>query len=798
MAHLWRLYCPDEGRAGASWRRSYTVRPVERARKSLTVWASRDSAGFELRYAVATQARAADYNFETSKPSLADDRTQSTQTQAVRSPIRAVEQSGPLEFLQLLGRAVQQYHTYPATSPMCRNAVEACQRSLVALRRDQILCRVSPTDLIVDEVPLGKGGIVEHELARRLHAAAIAQVTIDQSVSLREIAHFCNDLLASSSRSSDQPGLIEMLTEHGVDQISLRPAYQPEVLQVRPPAAPVAELIDYQRQKREQLFATGGHIEHLYPPDKGWVRVDPSAKFPTVSLTDLAVLANDPAALATMLVRLTDDDGPAAAGDALSEKFTDVATLFSALDPKIARVMFSKLARAVLDLDTERRQALLRRTILPSLLDGRIDGTVLRDFPDVDLAEALCLLLDLETAAPELVTTALSRLELGPEREAAVLPLLERNLQQRGGEAGTDIGLDSHARRLVRIDHDRTRSFAEFAAYDLSLDDDAARTLGEIRDGIVQTDIISNQLDCLLRLTRLEPNPDLVQRFAKRAQPLIDSLERSGRWEHVASWLSRYRQLGEEVRESRPDVTDVIAAQLGELCTAARARKVLELADGDDHGRMLAGQLIEALGPAIGPALLTAMRPAHNGEPGGAAKETRAKGIVQVLCDHAPLVAPALVAALGQGDVATDRIVVRVLGLAGHGYEAALGQQLESNDQQTVREALRSLARIGTPQAAALVSKQVQNRRDWVAAAAEETLWHFPAAEAQREVRALLANREYVVQHPAVAARLLDRVAQHGTQGLESALRLAASLQYRFWNPPQMRLGRKAKALLNR
>ena len=751
---------------------------------------------------MATQARAADYNFETPKPSLADERAPSAQAQPVRAPGRAVEQPAALEFLQLLGRAIQQYHTYPPTSPMCRNAVEACQRSLVALRRDQILCRVSPTDLIVDEIPLGKGGIVEQELARRLHAAAIAQVTIDQSVSLREIAHFCNDLLASSSRTSDQPGLIEMLTEHGVDQIALRSAYQPEVLQVRPPAAPVAELIDYQRQKREQLFATGGHIDHLYPPDKGWVRVDPSAKFPTVSLTDLAVLAGEPATLATMLVRLTDDDEPAAAGDALSQKFSDVATLFSALDPKIARVMFSKLARAVLDLDTERRQALLRRTILPSLLDGRIDGTVLRDFPDVDLAEALCLLLDLETAAPELVTTALSRLELGAEREAAVLPLLERNLQQRGLDDGADIGLDSHARRLVRLDHDRTRSFAEFAAYDLALDDDAVRTLGEIRDGILQTDIIANQLDCLYRLTRLEPNPDLVQRFARRAQPLLDSLERSGRWEHVASWLSRYRRLGEEVRETRPDVTDVIAAQLGELCTAARARKVLELAEGDDRGRVLAGQMIEALGPAIGPALLTAMRQGHTAQAGGApATETRAKGplsIVQVLCEHATLVAPALVTALGQGDVATDRIVVRVLGLAGHGYEAALGQQLESGDQQTVRDALRSLARIGTPQAAAVVSKQVQNRRDWVAAAAEETLWHFPAAEAQREVRSLLASRDYILQHPAVAARLLDRVTQHGTQGLEPVLRVAVSLQYRFWNPPQMRLGRKAKALMSR
>jgi hypothetical protein len=260
----------------------------------------------------------------------------------------------------------------------------------------------------------------------------------------------------------------------------------------------------------------------------------------------------------------------------------------------------------------------------------------------------------------------------------------------------------------------------------------------------------------------------------------------------MASWLSRCRGLAEDVREGRPDVTDVIAARLAALCTPIRGRSFLDLAEGDDEGRMLAGQMMEALGPAVGPALLSAMRPA------GENKDARARGTVQVLCDHASLVAPALAAALGQGDVGTDRIIVRVLGLAGPGYEAPLGEQLLAGDQLTVREALRSLARIGTPQAAALVSEQVRKRRDWVARAAEETLWHFPASEAQREVRSLLARRDYVLQHPDVAARLLDRVAQHGIDGLEPVLRAAASLRYRFWKPSQMRLGQKARALMSR
>ena len=81
----------------------------------------------------------------------------------------------------------------------------------------------------------------------------------------------------------------------------------------------------------------------------------------------------------------------------------------------------------MLDLDPDRRSALLQRTILPGLLDGRADGNVLRDFPDVDLAESLCLLLELETAAPEVLTAALNRLDLPAERRETVVPLIDES-----------------------------------------------------------------------------------------------------------------------------------------------------------------------------------------------------------------------------------------------------------------------------------------------------------------------------------------------------------------------------------
>ena len=106
---------------------------------------------------------------------------------------------------------------------------------------------------------------------------------------------------------------------------------------------------------------------------------------------------------------------------------------------------------------------------------------------------------------------------------------------------------------------------------------------------------------------------------------------------------------------------------------------------------------------------------------------------MQLLCDHAKLVAPALVGGLEQEptDVVT-RVIARVLGLAGTGYEQPVGTLLASRDEQTARESLRALAKIGTPRAAAIVAAEVGRSRGWVGGAAEETLWHFPRHESDR------------------------------------------------------------------
>ena len=387
---------------------------------------------------------------------------------AVRPQVRPADWKAVEELLGLIARSIQQLHTYPSTSPLCISAIEACQRALAALDRDQLTFRVTPSELVVDDLPTGHGTQVGLELARRLHKASIASVTLERGATARELGRFCEDLLRCGERTDGGLTLLDLLSEHGVDRITLEVASRPQVLEVG--VVPETAVADIQRERVrfDAQLAKGGLINHLYPPQKGWVRVDSASAPTSISLLDLAVLADDPATLASMLLRLTDDASDVHPAEALEKKYSDVAMLISALDPRVARRMFGKLARAVLDLEPTTRQALLRRTVLPGLLDGRVDGTILRDFPDIDLAESLCLLLDLETAAPELLTTALSRLDLPAERHAAMVPLLDAKLKEReAAGSGRQTTLTRHARDLVRVDAEQGKSFADFAAFDL-------------------------------------------------------------------------------------------------------------------------------------------------------------------------------------------------------------------------------------------------------------------------------------------------------------------------------------------
>jgi hypothetical protein len=716
---------------------------------------------------------------------------------AVVSPPANADPSTPLGasasvdgVLKLLARAIRQFHTYPATSPICVEAIAACHDALAALpMRDRLAFRVTPQHLIVDETAIGAGTAIEHELTRRLFRARVANLDIDRAATPRDLSRFCIDLVTADDLEREGITLAERLTEHGVTAITVGIAHRPAVLDVGNPAASSQDVLIHERRRRDALTQKDVPVSYLYPPDKGWVRVDPGQSLDSVSLVDLVVLVEDPADIASMLLRLTDDDIPGmdSPQTALERKFSDVTLLFSALDPRLAQVMFGRLARAVLKLEPDRRNNLLQRTVLPGLLDGRDEGKVLRDFPDMDLAESICLLLDLETAAPEVLAAALNRLDLTPDRRAAIEPLIDERLRAQRGEEPFDrsSGIDRHAQGLIRVDTKRGTDFSEFAAFDLSIDEQSAALVSAVREGIAQTDSVITQLRTISQLVRIEPNPTLVDAFLRRALEFFLTLEQASRWQDLIAEIKGYTAMADELGERRPDVAETIGKALSDFCTPSRLLALAALHDRDDTGRAIVEDLTRALGPSLVTGFVALIdRAAH---------QAKARAFTPLMCELAPTVAEALLAELDSCGVAASRVIAKVLGYAGAGHEAAVARLAQHSDAQVAREATRSLARIGTPTAAVHVARQLRDGTDDRRAAAEDALWHFPPAPMATQLRELLRSREFVCKHPQLAARLIERAGQAKIQGLADVLKALEPLRFRFWKPSLVHVARKAR-----
>jgi hypothetical protein len=352
----------------------------------------------------------------------------------------------------------------------------------------------------------------------------------------------------------------------------------------------------------------------------------------------------------------------------------------------------------------------------------------------------------------------------------------------------TDTGADQYVRHLVRVDASSGKTFTDFTAFDLAIDEQTRDAIALMPDQIGTTDLIASQLSCLVDLVRHEPNPVVVSGLLARAMSLLTGLEREARWRDIASHLVGYSRLADSFRESRPDVADTVAAALGAFCTKDRVLRISKLCEAESEPRSAADAFVEACGVLAVPALVALLE--------DRGLQSKVRPLVQLMCNHAALLGPALAERLGHASGSAARAIVKVLGFAGPGGEAAIARCFGSGDEMAEREALRALARIGSAQAAALVGQQIMQGSPRIRTAAEEALWRLPAALAQGQVRELLSQQEFVFHHPQVAVRLLDRVSVTGVDGCGPVLAMLAPLRFRFWNPALSRLGNRAHELV--
>ncbi|MFO0070819.1 MAG: HEAT repeat domain-containing protein [Gemmatimonas sp.] len=699
------------------------------------------------------------------------------------------------ECLMLLAKAVRCYQTLPASHPICVAAIAAVHAALGRLPRSEPLAfRVGASWVTIDQgvtITLNGG---EVDLARRLHRAQVDTVEIACSTTPAELSRFCAELGGLNEAAPPAGGVASGWSGQRGEGITMRASHRPVVIDAGTPPAVVRRLVDAaQRQRREQL-ANGGPVRHRYPPQRGWVRVDPSVTCDAVTLADLALLLGDPVELAVALTRLTDEE-PATAIDrqtAFAERFAEMAALFASFDPQIGELLFSKLARSLLDLDESRRIALLRKTVLTGLLDGALEGSVLASFPDVALADALCLLLDLETAAPELLATAVDRLALPSERREALDPLLRDRLGRRlatdTAAYGPDAAIERFARKLIAVDPSGQRHFADYVAFDLALTDAAIEETQRLVRDTAAMDETDTHLGTLSHLLRVESDPTSAARLLAQADVLLDTLGQQGRWMTVAHWGRHLRTLAETEPPSRPEVTAAIAAA---WCSFWTAERLALLARQDTHER-LSPATTDALLDGFGAHLVTAIVAGLH-DP---VMADRARALLAGLGDHASTVAPMLAPQLTSATGEVRLAIIRFLGRAGAAYGSKVAAVLASGDDAAVREALHALATMGSSAAAITVARHLVAGPASTRPAAAEALLRFAPARLPPRVHDLLANLGFGRRHPGLAQQLLDCVGRPVPADVAPTLRALTSLRFHLWNPALVRVARSAAQLL--
>lgn len=658
----------------------------------------------------------------------------------------------------------------------------------MAIEWESITIVVTPHELLVSGTPIGRDTLIAQELARRLHDLRCKALDIERCATRRDISIFCAELVAHPDPNTSP--LNERLRSQGLERITVSEGYTAEILDVAANTA-VCSAVERDREWRDAQ-PSAGRVGHLYPPDKGWVRVDPSTPLRHVTLSGLALLVEEPAALAQMLARLADDGAarPLTPGAALEERCEDVARLYAALEPGVCRARFAKLAAAVLTMQPVERRRLLKGKVLPALLDGRAEGELLRELPDVDLAEALSLLVDVETAAPELLATALDRLGLSSERREALAPLLEEDIREQHAKAvsrtphNNKSALWERTQQLIRVANGDS-AFDGFAAFDLSIDaaaeDAIARTVGQIGG----TNLVDARLICVAQLVALNPNPEAVEGLLRQAMHLLGELERTDSWTALAQRLAGLHRTADTLRDGRPDVAAVITAAVRTFYTPARLARLSKMyaAGGDD--REIANQLITTAGASLTGAVIKALQ-----------NDDSTKLVLELMCGQAVTFAPILAASLDDLPP-TQRIpAIRALGAMRHGCEQALSRQLSNESDSVVRETLHALAAVGSREAAEHVTRYLLRRGSGAAPAAEEAVWQFPPSTTRQCLRSLIRNREFVIANPELTLRLLERTDRFEPAGLADLLGPLTSLRFRFWNLRVARVGRKAAALL--
>lgn len=693
-------------------------------------------------------------------------------------------------FVSSLARAVHAFHTYPPGSPARADVIEVAREALHPCFPDgeeAVWIDVSNEGLSVGGELIYTDRGPERALAIALRRAYVSTLEVRAGTSTRDFRQFAALLAFPDQILGRIEELPEILTQRGVTHIIAHVISTHQTIEAGtiPPA--LVDVVQRRRESREQPIEAA---------EGGWIRLDPAVPLDRVTLEDLPLLLRDAPALGVALDRMSRAHGSVSPTQALVLHFQEITELYDACDATVSEPLFHRLAEVVNSLPEESKLTLMKDEVLPGLVDGRRSGQILRHLSEEEVADALCLLLDLGVGGVEMLTAGLANLDLPEERLEGVVGRVSRRLEgddAAAAELSDWVGEnaprphDSSLDDRLTVEDGHEADFLALRSFDLSVDETAAGELKDVVRGVKETDPVGATLLCCADILSLSADPAVIAATMRRSRGLFFSLETRGDVASLAEWLALYARVARRRDDHDGEVAEVIRGALDQYVTAEFIHRVSALPPQADResplvtiicelGRTGVGALIDSLAVesdlAARNRLLTALQP------------------------RAPALAEHLVDYLSHPKWFVVRNLLRLLGHAGPGWEQPVAELIDHDHPRVIREAFIALARIGTPEAADRTVQALRHESAEVRHHAAEAIWRFAPALSHPRLLAAVDDRELATEHPELVLVLVHAAGRRRLEGLEPVLRRLRWHGLAVWNAERRTLGWQAFRLL--
>lgn len=696
-------------------------------------------------------------------------------------------------FVGGLARAVHAFHTYPADSPARGDVIERIRERLhpCVTDRDALVIDVTNEGLMVDGEPIASDHGPERALALGLRRTYVSTLEIRAGAPTSDFRQLCALLAYPDQLLDRDEDLPEILSERGVTHIVAHMVSTHRTIDGGTVPSTLIELVEQQRERRTRTRS--GELS-----EGGWIRLDPSVPLDRVTLEDLPLLLRDAPALGMALHRMTGrKDEELSEMQALVAYYGEIARLYEACEDSVSETLYRRLADVVRRLPDEARLQLMKREVLPDLVDGRRSGTILRHFAEEEVADALWLLLDLGVGGVDMLTAGLANLDLPEEDLAGVIDRVTRRLseEEAAGDEWTEwikkaaVVRDSHdeedrvtapvADRL-RVESDADGDFLALRSFDLSVDPETAITLDNVVERIATSDPTSDTLRACADILRLGADPSVASSVMRKSRGLFFDLESRGDVGILASWLARFARVARSHDTHDGEIAAIIREVLNQYVTPEFIHRVAALPP-DGRGEPPLVTIICEMGETGVGALIDSLATESD-------RAARSR-LLTALQSRARWLAADLVDYLSHPKWYVVRNVLMLLGHAGPGWEDAVAEGIEHEHPRVIREAFLGLSRIGTPSALDHTERALRHDSEVVRKHAGEAIFRFDPALSHSVVQTALHDRKLARVHPALLHRLLAAAEKRDLEELVPAARRLRWHSLALWNAERRALG---------